>query len=89
MALGEVLARRGSGTPARTPPPDPERFAGAWPADVALTCIYSREDAVVDWRACIAAEPHAVAHDVRATHSGLVWNTEVYRYLGRTLLQAA
>ena len=89
VALGELLASGRSGPPAREPAPDPELFSGAWPAEVKLTCIYSREDAVVDWQACIAADPQATAHEVRGTHSGLAWNTEVYHYLGRALLQAA
>ncbi len=50
-----------------------------------LSCIYSREDAVVDFRDCVHADPRAAAYEVSGTHLGLVWNAEVYRLLGRLL----
>ena len=63
-------------------------FTGPLPDGVRLTCIYTREDAVVDWRACVNDDPRTAAHEVRGTHSGLAWNAQVYRFLGRVLLQA-
>jgi triacylglycerol lipase len=62
-----------------------ELTSGALPAGVRLTSIYSREDAVVDWRACIDADPRAAAVEVRGTHIGLAWNAEVYRHIGHVL----
>jgi triacylglycerol lipase len=56
------------------------------PDGVRLTSIYSRGDAVVDWRACRDADPRTALHEVRGTHTGLAWNAAVYRVLGRCLL---
>lgn len=58
------------------------------PPGLRLSCIYSREDAVVDFRACMPADPRADAYEVRGTHVGLVWNVAVYRLLGRLLAGA-
>jgi triacylglycerol lipase len=55
------------------------------PESVRVTSIYSRQDAVVDWRACREAGPQTVAHEVHGTHTGLAWNAEVYRLLGHAL----
>jgi pimeloyl-ACP methyl ester carboxylesterase len=64
-------------------------ITGPLPEGVRLTSLYTREDAVVNWRACIDPDPRATCHEVRGTHSGLAWNAQVYRYVGRALLQAA
>lgn len=56
------------------------------PPNVRLMCLYSREDAVVHWQACIDTDPRARAHEVRGTHMGLAWNTQVYQHLGQLLL---
>lgn len=61
------------------------RLRSLLPDDVRLTSIYSREDAVVDWRACIDADPRSENIEVRGSHLGLAWNASVYRLLGRTL----
>lgn len=53
----------------------------ALPGEVQITCLFSRGDAVVDWRACIDGDPRAEAIEVRGTHCGLVWNREVYQRL--------
>lgn len=55
------------------------------PPGLRLSCVYSREDAVVDFRDCVHADPRAAAYEVRGTHLGLAWNAEVYRLLGRLL----
>jgi pimeloyl-ACP methyl ester carboxylesterase len=39
------------------------------PAEVAFTAIYSKRDGIVDWRACIDPEAHAV--EVTASHTGM------------------
>jgi len=57
------------------------------PEDVRLTSIYSRQDAIVDYRSCLDADPRAQCFEVRGTHVGLAWNASVYRILGRALAQ--
>jgi pimeloyl-ACP methyl ester carboxylesterase len=39
------------------------------PGDVAFTAVYSKRDGIVDWRACVDPEAHAV--EVRASHVGM------------------
>src|SRR5579885_251619 len=53
----------------------------ALPGEVEITCLYSRSDAVVDWRSCVDGDPRAQAIEVHGTHCGLVWNREVYQRL--------
>jgi len=55
------------------------------PEGVRLTCIFSRDDAVVHWRACLDDDPRTAAHEVRGSHTGLAWNAHVYHALGRLL----
>ena len=86
VALADRLGWAGSVPDSRTV--EAALVGGALPDGVALTCIYSREDAVVDWQACIADDPRAAAYEVSGTHSGLAWNAAVYRRLGRVLLEA-
>jgi pimeloyl-ACP methyl ester carboxylesterase len=64
-------------------------ITGPLPATVRLTSFYTREDAVVDWRACIDPDPRATSHEVRGTHVGLAWNAQVYRRLGDALTHKA
>lgn len=80
-ALGEILILD-----------DPRREAEALSqlaaplsAEVKLTSIYSREDAIVDYRSCLDNDPRASCFEVRGTHVGLAWNASVYRLLGRAL----
>jgi triacylglycerol lipase len=56
------------------------------PDDVRLTSIYTREDAVVHWRACLDRDPQAQCFEVPGTHVGLAWNAAVYRRLGHLLV---
>jgi pimeloyl-ACP methyl ester carboxylesterase len=64
-------------------------FSAPLPRSVRLTCIYSRDDAVVDWRACIDSDPRTSLHEVRGTHTGLAWNPATYHALGRSLATTA
>ena len=88
VALGDLLAGH------RPEPVDPETaravvralFGGDLPDGVRLSCIYSREDAVVDWRACFRDDSRSAAYEVSGTHSGLAWNRQVYELLGRLLV---
>jgi triacylglycerol lipase len=45
------------------------------PADVSFTAIYSRRDGIVDWRACVDPEAHAV--EVTASHVGMAIDPRV------------
>jgi triacylglycerol lipase len=45
------------------------------PADVSFTAIYSRRDGIVDWRACVDPEAHAV--EVTASHVGMALDPRV------------
>ena len=62
-----------------------EIFAGSLPDGVRFSSIYTRQDAVVDWRACVDDDPRSACYEVRGTHTGLAWNVEVYTYVGRLL----
>jgi triacylglycerol lipase len=53
------------------------------PDGVRLTSIYSREDGVVRWQSCAAADATCV--EVTGSHVGLVFNRKVYRALGAAL----
>jgi len=64
-------------------------LSGYVPEGVALTCVYSREDAVVRWQACVDDDPRTVSFEVRGTHCGLAWNAQAYRRIGTQLLRAA
>ncbi len=46
-------------------------------AEVAQTIIYSRNDAVVDWRSCIESGPNIEAIEVRAGHNSMPFSPEV------------
>ncbi|HZO80740.1 MAG TPA: alpha/beta hydrolase [Candidatus Binataceae bacterium] len=53
--------------------------AGDFPRKVQLSSIYTREDEVVDWRACVSAD--GTNHEVSGGHVSMVVNREVYRLL--------
>lgn len=59
------------------------RLASPLPEGVRLASIYSREDAIVDYRSCL--DPTGEQIEVRGSHVGLAWNASVYRRLGRLL----
>lgn len=61
-------------------------LASPLPESVRLVSIYTRQDAVVDYRACLDTDPRATCHEVYGTHVGLAWNAAVYRILGRALV---
>lgn len=42
---------------------------GQFPADVAYTSVYSRSDAIIDWRTCL--DPAAELIEVRSSHTGM------------------
>ncbi len=45
------------------------------PADVSFTAVYSRRDAIVDWRACVDPQAHAV--EVTSSHVGMALDPRV------------
>jgi len=53
----------------RSEPPSPE---------IAQTIVYSRNDAVVDWRSCIETGPNIEAVEVRAGHNSMPFSPEVF-----------
>jgi pimeloyl-ACP methyl ester carboxylesterase len=50
---------------------------------VPVTNIYTRSDGIVNWRACLRDDIHAI--EVHGSHVGLGVNPEVYRVLGHVL----
>jgi hypothetical protein len=48
--------------------------------------VYSRSDAIVDWRACL--DPSAECVEIDGSHCGMAVNARVYRELERTLDRA-
>lgn len=60
-------------------------YAGDFPARVPLTSIYSKEDGVVRWPACVV--PYARCVEVSGSHMGLAFNRKVYRVLAETLAE--
>lgn len=48
-----------------------------------LYSIHTRQDGIIDWRACL--HPQATNIEVHGTHSGLVWNAEVFRVIAQLL----
>jgi triacylglycerol lipase len=62
-------------------------YAGAFPPGIPLTSIYSREDGVVWWEACVV--PYARNVEVTGSHVGLAFNRKVYAAVGLALAAAA
>jgi triacylglycerol lipase len=56
---------------------------------IGLTCVYTKQDAVVNWQACVDRDARTQAHEVRGTHSGLAWNASVYTLLAHVLDDAS
>jgi len=53
------------------------------PEGVRLTAIFSKQDEVVDWHACL--DPQGENKEVSGRHVGLIVNRQVYRILADTL----
>jgi triacylglycerol lipase len=53
---------------------------------IAALAVYSRSDAIVDWRACL--DPHAEAVEVHSSHCGMSVHPDVYELLARALDRA-
>ncbi len=61
-------------------------YAGAFPAQVPLTSIYTRGDGVVMWEACVVSYADNV--EVTGSHIGLAFNRKSYRAVGSALAAA-
>jgi pimeloyl-ACP methyl ester carboxylesterase len=58
-------------------------YAAAFPTEIPLTSIYSKEDGVVWWEACCV--PYASNVEVTGSHVGLAFNRKVYRAIATAL----
>ncbi len=58
-------------------------YAATFPAGVPLTSIYSREDGVVWWEACLV--PYGRNVEVTGSHVGLATNRKTYAAIGEAL----
>ncbi|MHB1569801.1 MAG: alpha/beta fold hydrolase [Solirubrobacteraceae bacterium] len=56
-------------------------------ADTPALSVYSRSDAIVDWRACL--DPDSDCVEIDSSHCGMCVNPRVYRELERLLDRAA
>ena len=56
---------------------------GPLASSVSQTCIYTKSDGIVDWRACL--HPDARNLEVPGTHIGLIFNMRVYESLAAEL----
>lgn len=60
------------------------------PLKVPVTAIYSKNDGVVAWQACIDTVSDTVEHiEVNASHLGLGYSADVYRIVAQRLAQHA
>ena len=64
-----------------------QQVAAPLPREVGYTAIFSKQDEVVDWRACL--DPRGDNLQVSGGHMGLVVNRQVYRFLAQTLASTA
>lgn len=62
-----------------------EKLEGPLDQRIRQTNIYTIRDGVVDWHACLGTDPNAINIEVSGTHSGLIYNPQVYRYIAERL----
>lgn len=60
-----------------------EHATADFPGDVGFVSIYSRNDGIVDWRACL--DPHARHVEVSASHIGMSVHAGTYREVAKAL----
>jgi triacylglycerol lipase len=81
-----VQRRLGAVCPVLRPPRLPwdffERIAAPLPDGVGFTAIFSKQDEVVDWRACL--DPQGEHREVPGRHASLIVNPAVYYALAQT-----
>ncbi|MEK7793516.1 MAG: alpha/beta fold hydrolase [Candidatus Hydrogenedentota bacterium] len=54
------------------------------PEPLHQTAIYTKTDGIVDWRMCITGNAN-LDHEVKGTHCGLAWNSDVYKLIAQRL----
>jgi len=57
------------------------------PDSIVQAAIYTKSDGVIDWHCCVTGDPETDV-EVQGTHVGLVFNSQVYRQVARTLATA-
>jgi triacylglycerol lipase len=57
------------------------------PESVIMTAVYTKTDAIVDWRSCVTGDG-AIDVEAPGTHVGLVFNPSVYSIIARRLALA-
>jgi pimeloyl-ACP methyl ester carboxylesterase len=57
------------------------------PDSVVMTAIYSRTDAIVDWRYCVTGHPE-LDFEAPGTHIGMIFNPSVYAIIAKRLALA-
>ena len=67
-----------------------DRSAACWPATSTrilrpVTAIYSRNDGVVHWQACVDPDPNTVNIEVTSSHLGLGIDPDVWCIVASTL----
>jgi pimeloyl-ACP methyl ester carboxylesterase len=87
---GRIVRERGNGHADRgcytgnCTCPFAESLRNDLPDPVKRTAIYTKSDGVVDWRSCIEDDENLNVQ-VEGTHSGLAFNPQVYRTVGKLL----
>ena len=81
-AVNSELRERGCGTPSCSCP-YMRAVHSPMPEKVRVVSVYSREDGIVDWRACLL--PGAENVEVRGSHLGMGFNPEVLRVIADAL----
>jgi pimeloyl-ACP methyl ester carboxylesterase len=59
----------------------------ALPDSVMMSAIYTRTDAIVDWRYCVTGDPE-LDFEAPGTHIGMVFNPSVYTIIAKRLAAA-
>jgi triacylglycerol lipase len=54
-----------------------------FPDEVGYTSVYSRTDAIIDWRTCL--DPHAELVEVTSSHTGMATHPQVHRIVQQRL----
>jgi triacylglycerol lipase len=64
-----------------------EELRAPFPADVSYTSVYSRSDAIIDWRTCL--DPAAELVEVVSTHTGMGTDAAVHAIVATRLSAAS
>lgn len=63
-------------------------LAKEFPDYIPHTSVYTKTDGVVDWETCVDGDSKADV-EVSGTHTGLVWNPDVYKIIASRLYDAS